>query len=111
MDSEILVDTSALIAFFIQSERYHIRAKRYFIQHSEQTWVILSTVFDETVTWMRTRVSPVASIQVGEILRTEHRYIVLSEEDDLATWTLFCQFCFANTVTKAGATRIVLCWP
>jgi len=71
--TEIIVDTSALIAFFIQSERHHSAVKNYFLQHPHTRWVILSTVFDETVTWIRARVSIHHSIQIGHLLREEHR--------------------------------------
>ena len=52
-------------------------------------WIILSTVFDETVTWLRTKVSGKASIEIGKVLRKEHTYIALSKSDDLATWEIF----------------------
>jgi uncharacterized protein len=90
--TEIIVDTSALIAFFIQSERHHSAVKNYFLQHPHTRWVILSTVFDETVTWIRARVSIHHSIQIGHLLREEHRYLALSEADDFATWEVFRQY-------------------
>lgn len=92
MPTEVLVDTSALIAFFVQSERHHLAAKEYFLQHPNTHWTILSSVFDETVTWVRARVSIKHSIQIGHLLREEHRYIPLSETDDLATWEAFCRY-------------------
>ena len=48
--AEVLVDTSALIAFFVGSEKHHLSIKNYFLSNSDSRWVILSTVFDETVT-------------------------------------------------------------
>lgn len=50
------------------------------------------TTFDETVTWIRTRISSQASIQIGQILREEHCYINLSDADDTATWEAFCKY-------------------
>jgi predicted nucleic acid-binding protein len=88
-NQEILVDTSALISFFIKTETHHQVAKNYVFKHSYKKWIILNTIFDETVTWFRTKVSSQASVTIGEVLRLEHRYINLSNEQDEATWILF----------------------
>lgn len=90
--SEVIVDTSALIAFFVKSERHHAAAQQYFIQNSQTRWIILESVFDETVTWIRTKISTKASIQIGQVLREEHRYVTLSDADDAATWAAFCRY-------------------
>lgn len=89
---EMPIDTSALIAFFIHSERYHPTARRFVAQHPTTRWLILNTVFDEFVTWMRVRVSIAASIQLGRVLRAEHPYIYVTEADDAATWDIFCRY-------------------
>jgi uncharacterized protein len=90
--TEVLVDTSALIAFFVGSEKHHLAVKNYFLTHPDSKWVILSTVFDETVTWLRVKVSIRDSIAVGRLLRQEHRYVALSDADDNATWEAFCRY-------------------
>jgi predicted nucleic acid-binding protein len=89
---EVLVDTSALIAFFVSSEKHHQSVKNYFLTHPDSEWVILSTVFDETVTWLRVKISIRESIAVGRLLRQEHRYVALSDKDDSATWQAFCRY-------------------
>lgn len=89
---EMIVDTSALIAFFVKSEKQHEAARRHVETHRETRWVILETVFDETVTWFRARVSIADSIAVGQVLRSEHRYYHLSAADDNATWEAFCRY-------------------
>lgn len=89
---EMLIDTSALIAFFINSERHHSAARRFVAQHPTTRWLILNTVFDEFVTWMRVRVSIAASIQLGHVLRVEHHYIYITDADDAATWDIFCRY-------------------
>jgi len=89
---EILVDTSALIAFFVSSEKHHHAVKNYFVMHPDAKWVILSTVFDETVTWLRVKISISASISIGHLLRQEHRYIALSEADDSDAWQAFYRY-------------------
>jgi len=90
--SEIVVDTLALVAFFVQSEKCHPAARRYAAQHPTAQWIILETVFDEFVTWVRAKVSISSSISVGRILRAEHRYFNISDADDAATWEAFCQY-------------------
>jgi len=89
---EIIADTSALIAFFVRSEEHHAEARRFMAAHPSTRWVILESVFDETVTWFRTKVSPRDSILVGRVLREEHRYRHLSDDDDNATWEAFRQY-------------------
>jgi predicted nucleic acid-binding protein len=83
--SKVIVDTSALIAFFIQSEEHDIEVQHYTAQNSATQWIILETVFDEFVTWMRAKVSISSSIQVGRILREEHIYVNISDTDNTAT--------------------------
>ena len=90
--AEIIADTSALIAFFVRSETHHQDAQQYMATHSRTRWVILESVFDETVTWFRVKVSPKASITIGRVIREEHRYINLSDDDDAATWEAFCRY-------------------
>ena len=46
MNQEIIVDTSALIAFFVKSETNHQIAKQYVSDHFNHRWIILETVFD-----------------------------------------------------------------
>jgi predicted nucleic acid-binding protein len=89
---EIIVDTSALIAFFVQSEKHHLAARDYAAQHQSTRWLILETVFDEFVTWIRAKVSVADSIHVGRILREEHLYVNVSDADDAATWEAFCRY-------------------
>lgn len=92
LTQEVIVDTSALIAFFVGSETHHSTARQYFLQHHNTRWIILESVFDETVTWIRAKVSTLASIQIGRVLREEHRYVTLSDADDAATWEAFCRY-------------------
>ncbi len=90
--AQILIDPSALIAFFVQSEKHHLAVKQYILDCPTVQWIILSSVLDETVTWLRLRISAQASIEVGRVLREEHLYIALSEADDRVTWEMFCRY-------------------
>ena len=92
MNQEIIVDTSALIAFFVKSETNHQIAKEYVSDHFNHRWIILETVFDETVTWIRSRISSDASVKIGQVLRTEHRYVNISDQDDQLIWETFCKY-------------------
>ena len=92
MTQEVIVDTSALIAFFVRSETHHQAAQQYCQKNPQNRWIILESVFDETVTWIRSKVSTKAPIQIGQLLREEHCYINLSDADDAATWKVFCQY-------------------
>lgn len=92
MTQNIIVDTSALIAFFVKSETHHQRAKEYVLNHQNDSWIILETVFDETVTWIRTKISSEASIKIGQVLRLEHRYVNISDQDDRMIWSAFCKY-------------------
>ena len=53
MKNSIIVDTSALIAYFIQSEKKHQCINSYIKTHPKQEWIIVSTVFSEIMTWLR----------------------------------------------------------
>jgi predicted nucleic acid-binding protein len=92
VSQEIIVDTSALVAFFVRSETHHQAAQQYCPKNPKKRWMILESVFDETVTWIRTKISSKSSIQIGQILREEHRYINLSDADDTAIWGAFCKY-------------------
>jgi predicted nucleic acid-binding protein len=92
VSQEIIVDTSALIAFFVRSETHHQSAQQYCLKNPRTRWIILESIFDETVTWIWTKISGKASIQVGQILREEHRYLNLSDVDDAETWEVFCKY-------------------
>jgi len=92
MMPEVLVDTSAIVAFFVRSERHHTAARQFMLEHADTRWIILQPVLSEAVTWFRAKVSIAASITVGRVLREEHRYINLTEADDAATWEAFCQY-------------------
>ena len=89
---EVIIDTSALIAFFVGSEKHHKAIRDYFFANPKTKWVIISTVFDETVTWLRVKVSIKDSITIGHLLRNEHRYIALSEMDDTCVWESFQRY-------------------
>lgn len=89
---DFLVDTSAIVAFTVRSEVHHQAAKQFFQNYNQTKWVVLSTIFNETVTWHRTKISPIASVEIGKALREEHHYIHLSAAEDEAVWQAFCSY-------------------
>jgi predicted nucleic acid-binding protein len=58
MPQEIILDTSALIAFFIPSEINHEKARNYVLSHSHVRWVILETVVKALVKGLFDLINP-----------------------------------------------------
>jgi uncharacterized protein len=92
MSKKILVDTSAIIGYFFETETSYEAILEYVQSHPEEQWVILSTVFSETMTWFRARSSSEMTISIGEKLRSECIYINLSRDDDAQVWALFKRY-------------------
>ena len=88
---EVIFDTSALIAFFVGSETNHAAVQQFYMAYPKTRWIILESVFNETVTWFRSRISPKVSIDIGHLLRSHH-YLTLSDADDAAIWEAFCRY-------------------
>jgi predicted nucleic acid-binding protein len=102
--TEVLVDTSALIAFFVGSEKHHLAVKNYFLAYPDAKWVVLSTIFDETVTWLRVKVSRTRSLLVGccvkSIAMLLYRMQMIMRHGKH----------FVDTMISRGAIRIVRFW-
>jgi uncharacterized protein len=90
--SKIIADTSALIAIFFTSEKHHQSVITYLQDNSAKEIVIIETVFSEFVTWTRARISIAASIELGQLIRTEHDYIPMDNADHLNTWNTFQKY-------------------
>lgn len=90
--NQVLVDTSALVAFFFRADKNHAAAQAYVAQFPHKQWVILSPILAETVTWIRAKVSVRQSIAIGILLRQEHQYLPLTEADDSLTWEMFSRY-------------------
>ena len=89
---EILVDTSALIAFFVQSEAHHRAAKRYVTQNPLTQWLIPDSVVDEFMAWLSVKVSIESAMQVGELLYAEHTVVQISSDDEAAIWETLSKY-------------------
>lgn len=81
-----------MIAFFTESERHHDDARKFVQRYPNVHWLVLETVFDEFVTWVRARISIPTSIELGRLLRMENPYLHISDEDDVETWDVFCKY-------------------
>jgi uncharacterized protein len=90
--AKIIADTSALIAIFFKSEKHHRSVITYLQDNSASEIVIIETVFAEFVTWTRARVSIPASIELGNLIRSEHEYIPMNDFDHSSTWEIFQQY-------------------
>ena len=88
----VIVDTSAVVAFFVKSERDNLASKEFFQQNPRSRWIVLETVFNETVTWLRAKISTEKSIEYGKVLRKKGIFLRLSDEDEAATWEAFCRY-------------------
>jgi len=92
MSEKILVDSSALIAYFISKEEHHQKIRKYVDEHPDIEWVVLSTVFSELVTWLRLQTNHSVTVKIGEFLKTGCDYLILSDEHDEETWRNFKRF-------------------
>ena len=92
MSDKILVDSSALIAYFISQEEHHQKIRKYVDEHPDIEWVVLSTVFSELITWLRAQTNHSVSLKIGEFLKTDCEYLVLSDEHDDETRKNFKRF-------------------
>jgi uncharacterized protein len=90
--AKIIADTSALIAIFFKSEKHHPTVITYLQNNPTIEIVIIETVFVEFVTWTRSRVSTLASIELGNLIRVEHDYIPMSDLDHLNSWEIFKKY-------------------
>jgi len=89
----VLVDTSALVALYLDSDAWHAEAVRALAQLREQRRPLLATtdVFDETVTLVRRWGGYARAVEVGTALR-ESRVLTLVPVDEAAreeAWGLF----------------------
>ena len=89
MKNSIIVDTSALIAYFIQSEKKHQCVNSYIKTHPKQEWIIVSTVFSEIMTWLRLKVHPRHAIPIGSFLREQCYYHPITPSEDEVTWDIY----------------------
>ncbi len=89
MKNSIIVDTSALIAYFIQSEKKHECVSSYIKNHSNYEWIVASTVFSEIMTWLRLKVHPKHALPIGSFLREQCHYHPITKREDAVTWDIF----------------------
>ena len=87
------MDTSALVALYLDSDEWHAEAVRALSQLRDLRRPLLATtdVFDETVTLIRRWGGYARAVEVGEALR-ESRVLTLVAVDDAAweeAWALF----------------------
>ena len=92
MNRKILVDTSALIAYFIKFERNHNSINNYLEENPDHEWIIPSTVFSELMTWFRIKVNPSKAVPIGTFLREECTYHHLTRSEDEETWNIYRKY-------------------
>lgn len=96
MRRPVLVDTSALLALYIDSDAQHRKAASVFGTLREKRRHLLTTtdVFDETVTLVRRWEGYADAVRTGETLRASRilELVVVNDEDREAAWGLFKQY-------------------
>ncbi len=92
----ILIDTGAIYAFVVRSDKNHEAAKSFVEGWVDQggVFVLSDVVFSETMTLMKARVSSSVAIRVGDELRRNPAYAwtALGEAGERDTWAVFQQF-------------------
>jgi predicted nucleic acid-binding protein len=89
----ILIDTGAIYAFVTRSDRNH-RAARAFVKRWLKRgglFVLVDTVFAETMTLLKVRLGAELAVRVGEELRSNPAYAwsELGPDGERAAWEIF----------------------
>ena len=93
--TEILVDTSALVAMADADDRGHGDVSKWFMNHAQDIRLVLTDyVFDECMTLMKSRFGTEAAISFGQRLRSSQfcQFVHLAPQDEDATWQIFTQY-------------------
>jgi len=96
MRNAVLVDTSALIGLFLESDSWHPAAKQAFddLRGRRRALVSTSDVFDETVTLVRRWAGYEPALRAGDRLRQSKllHLVDVRERDREEAWRLFREF-------------------
>ena len=92
MSGWVFADTSSLIAYFAFDEA-HLTAFRTLdeILRSRRRLLTTTDVFDEVVTWVRSKAGCAPAVRIGEVLRTSTLTKLVDIDDSLRerAWQLF----------------------
>ncbi len=92
----VLIDTGAIFAFVVRSDKHHEAAKSFVEGWIEQdgVFVLGDMVFAETMTLMKARISSTVAVQVGDELRRNPAYswVALGEAGERDAWAVFQRF-------------------
>lgn len=90
---KILIDTGAIYAFVTRSDRNHAAARSFLERwlNRRGTFVLVDSVFAETMTLLKARVGADTSIRVGRELRHNPAYAwtALGADGERETWEIF----------------------
>ena len=92
MKDRIIVDTSALISYFIDSEQNHQKISQYIQENPNLEWIIISTVFSELMTWLRFKIHPKYALPIGSFLREKCNYHLITWLEDEDTRNIYHSF-------------------
>lgn len=95
-ERRILIDTGAIYAFVTRSDRNH-RAARSFVERwldRRGVFVLVDTVFAETMTLLKVRLGAETSIRVGRELRGNPAYAwtALGPDGERDAWEIFRKY-------------------
>jgi predicted nucleic acid-binding protein len=93
--TEILTDTSALVALADADDQKHGVVSTWFVNHAQDTRLVLTDyVFDECMTLMKSRFGAQAAISFGRRIRSSQfcRFVHITPQDEEATWQVFGQY-------------------
>lgn len=89
----ILIDTGAIYAFVTRTDRNHAAARSFVERWLDRrgTFVLVDSVFSETVTLLKVRLGADTSIRVGRELRDNPAYTwtALGPDGERETWEIF----------------------
>jgi predicted nucleic acid-binding protein len=89
----ILIDTGAIYAFVTRSDRNHAAARSFVERWLDRrgTFVLVDTVFAETMTLLKVRLGAATAIRVGHELRANPAcaWTTLGPDGERETWEIF----------------------
>jgi uncharacterized protein len=96
MRSHALVDTGAIYAFVVRSDRHHAGARRFVKRWLGRSgsFVLSDVVFAETMTLLKARVGGRIAVRVGTELRRNpcYAWVALGAEGDAEAWSVFQRY-------------------
>lgn len=85
----VLADSSALISFFSKDDTKHQKALALAENYPIQSLLISTHIFAETVTMLSQRQGKEKSIKIGNYLKKEFKFVLITQEIEDLAWEIF----------------------